>query len=61
MEGANVMSRWRRWAVRTIVAFLIVYALGLLGIPTLVPYITILLVMAVDGARTATTSRRARS
>jgi hypothetical protein len=47
------MPKWRRWAVRAIAAFAVVYGLGLVGVPTLVPYITALLLVAIDAWRTA--------
>jgi hypothetical protein len=47
------MTKWRRWALRAIAAFAVVYGLGLAGVPTLVPYLTALLLVAIDGWRTA--------
>jgi hypothetical protein len=42
---------WRKWALRAIAGFLIVYMLGAVGIPTLVPYVAVLLAVTVDGLR----------
>ena len=38
--------------------FAVVYALGHMGLPTLVPYLTAVLVAATDGARTWRRTRR---
>jgi hypothetical protein len=46
-------NRLTRWAVRTIAAFLAVYMLGMAGVPTLVPYLAVLLAVIVDGVRLA--------
>jgi hypothetical protein len=51
------MAKWRRWAFRAIVAFAVVYGLGLGGVPTLVPYLTALLLVAIDAWRTAARQR----
>jgi hypothetical protein len=42
---------WRKWGLRAIAGFLIVYMLGAAGIPTLVPYLAVLLAVMVDGLR----------
>jgi hypothetical protein len=42
---------WRKWALRTIAGFLIVYMLGAVGIPTLIPYLAVSLAVSVDGLR----------
>jgi len=42
---------FRRWAARAIAALLIVYLLGAFGIPTFVPYLAVLIVVLIDGAR----------
>jgi len=50
----------RRWAVRAIAAFLVVYMLGAFGLPTFVAYLAVMLAVAVDGVRSLVTSRTAR-
>jgi len=42
---------WRKWALRAIAGFLIVYMLGAVGIPTLIPYLAVLLAVSIDGLR----------
>ena len=44
-------SRIQRWAVRAIAAFLVVYLLGSVGIPTLVPYLAVVIAVVVDAVR----------
>ena len=46
-------NRLRHWAVRAIAALLAVYMLGLAGVPTLVPYVTVVIAVIVDGVRLA--------
>ena len=46
-------SRLQRWAVRAIAGFLIVYLLGAFGIPTLVPYLAVIIAVALDAVRLA--------
>jgi hypothetical protein len=46
-------GRWRWWALRAILAFGIVYALGVLGAPTLVPYLAAVFVIVIDGVNVA--------
>ena len=48
----------QRWAVRAIAAFLVVYMLGAFGVPTFLPYLTVVLAVVVDGVRTFIGSRR---
>ncbi|MGE3275954.1 MAG: hypothetical protein AB7O67_12630 [Vicinamibacterales bacterium] len=43
--------RLRRWALRAAVLFLAVYLLGLFRVPTLIPYLAVLLVVCVDLVR----------
>jgi hypothetical protein len=50
-------SQWRWWALRAILLFGLVYALGVLGVPTLVPYLTVLILVAVDARRVAARGR----
>jgi len=50
--------RFQRWAIRAIAAFLAVYMLGTAGIPTLVPYLAVLLAVIVDGGRLIVQRRR---
>jgi hypothetical protein len=42
---------WRKWSLRAIAGFLIVYMLGAAGIPTLIPYLAVLLAVSIDGLR----------
>lgn len=49
-------ARWRWWALRAILTFGFVYALGVLGVPTLVPYLTALIVVAVDARQVSRAS-----
>ena len=51
------MAKWRRWALRAIVAFAVVYGLGFAGVPTLIPYLTALLLVAIDAWRTVVRAR----
>jgi hypothetical protein len=46
---------WRKWTLRAIAGFLIVYMLGAVGIPTLIPYLAVLRAASVDGLRLAMT------
>jgi hypothetical protein len=39
--------------MRSVAVFLAVYLLGLVGVPTLIPYVTAVLVVLVDALRTA--------
>jgi hypothetical protein len=43
----------QRWAIRAIAAFLIVYLLGSFGIPTLVPYLAVVIAVVADAVRLA--------
>jgi hypothetical protein len=42
---------WRKWGLRAVAGFLVVYMLGAVGIETLVPYLAVLLAVIVDGLR----------
>jgi hypothetical protein len=42
---------WRKWGLRAIAGFLIVYMLGAVGVPTRVLYLAVLLAVIVDGLR----------
>jgi hypothetical protein len=44
--------RWRWWALRAIVLLGAVYLLGLLDVPTLIPYLVALIAVVSDGVRT---------
>jgi len=50
-------NRLPRWAIRATAAFLVVYLLGMAGVPTLVPYLAVLLAVIVDGVRLAVQAR----
>ena len=50
-------NRLQRWAVRAIAAFLIVYLLGAFGVPTLVPYLAVIIAVVVDAVRLAVRGR----
>ena len=41
------------WLLRTACVFCAVYLLGLAGVPTLVPYVTAVILVLGDGARVA--------
>jgi hypothetical protein len=53
-------SRLRRWAMRAIGAFLVVYMLGAFGIPTFIPYVAVVLAVMVDGVRSWLQTRSTR-
>jgi hypothetical protein len=44
-------SVFQRWAIRAIAAFLVVYLLGAFGVPTLVPYLAVVVGVVIDGVR----------
>lgn len=50
-------SRLRGWAIRAVVLFLAVYALGLFRVPTLIPYLAVLLVVLADLIRAVAAGR----
>jgi len=50
-------ARWRWWAIRAVASFAAVLALGAAGVPTFLPYVTALLLVAGDGVRTARKGR----
>jgi len=50
-------SRLQRWAVRAIAGFLVVYMLGAFGVPTLVPYLAVIIAVVVDAVRLAMQGR----
>jgi hypothetical protein len=54
-------SRLQRWAVRAIAGFLIVYLLGAFGVPTLVPYLAVIIAVVVDAIRLAVRRRGTQS
>lgn len=45
-------SRWRWWAVRAIVLFAGVALLGVLHVPTLIPYLAAIFIVGWDAIRT---------
>jgi hypothetical protein len=47
----SLTSRFRGWALRASVLFLGVYVLGAMGTATLVPYVTVLVIIGADGVR----------
>ena len=54
-------SRLQRWAVRAIAGFLVVYMLGAFGVPTLVPYLAVIIAVVADAVRLAIQGRGANS
>jgi hypothetical protein len=54
-------SRVQRWAVRAIAGFLVVYLLGAFGIPTLVPYLAVIIAVIADAVRLAVQGRARES
>jgi hypothetical protein len=44
-------GRFQAWAIRAIAGFLVVYLLGSFGVPTLIPYLAVLIAVLTDGAR----------
>ena len=46
-------ARWRWWARRAILLFAGVYVLGLMRVPTLIPYVAVVFVVIWDAVRTA--------
>ena len=46
-------GRLQAWAIRAIAAFLVVYMLGALGVPTLIPYMAAIIAVVGDGLRLA--------
>ena len=45
-------ARWRWWARRAILLFAAVYVLGMFGVPTLIPYLAVVFILAWDAIRT---------
>jgi hypothetical protein len=41
------------WAIRAVAGFLVVYLLGAFGVPTLIPYVAVIIAVAIDGVRSA--------
>ncbi|PYQ76109.1 MAG: hypothetical protein DMG04_04765 [Acidobacteria bacterium] len=54
-------SRLQRWAVRAIAGFLVVYMLGAFGVPTLVPYLAVIIAVVADAVRLAIQGRGTNS
>jgi hypothetical protein len=46
-------GRLQAWAIRAIAGFLVVYMLGTLGVPTLIPYLAVCIAVVVDAVRCA--------
>ena len=44
--------RWRWWSVRAIVLLGVVYLLGVMDLPTLIPYLIAVFAIVSDGLRT---------
>jgi hypothetical protein len=51
--GSDAAGRWRWWALRAALAFGVVYALGVLGVPTFVPYLAVVFVVVLDAVNVA--------
>jgi hypothetical protein len=47
-------GRLQGWAIRAVAGFLVVYMLGTFGVPTLIPYLAVVIAVAIDGVRCAT-------
>lgn len=50
-------AHFRGWCLRAIGTFLIVYVLGWLDVPTMIPYLAAILAVAWDGLRVVRRSR----
>jgi hypothetical protein len=46
-------SRLQAWAIRAVAGFLVVYMLGAFGVPTLIPYVAVIIAVTIDGVRCA--------
>lgn len=46
-------SRLQAWAIRAVAGFLVVYMLGAFGVPTLIPYVAMIIAVVIDGVRCA--------
>jgi hypothetical protein len=46
-------SRFQGWAIRAIAGFLVVYLLGFFGVPTLIPYVAVIIAVVIDAVRSA--------
>lgn len=44
---------WRWWALRASLIFGFVYAIGVLGVPTLVPYLAAVILVVIDAVGVA--------
>ena len=53
MLSRSSHGRLQGWAIRAIAGFLVVYMLGAFGIPTLIPYVAMIIAVAIDGVRVA--------
>jgi hypothetical protein len=59
MLSRDSSGRFQKWAIRAIAGFLVVYLLGAFGVPTLIPYLAVLIAVTVDGFRSLTLLRSA--
>lgn len=57
MRSPGARTALRQWCIRTSCIFAAVYLIGVLGVATLIPYVTALLIVVGDAVRL---SRRAR-
>ena len=46
-------GRLQNWAIRAIAGFLVIYLLGVFGVPTLIPYVAVIIAVVIDGVRSA--------
>ena len=53
-------GRLQGWAIRAIAAFLVVYLLGTFGVPTLIPYLAVVLAVIADAVRSVFQARAER-
>jgi len=53
MLSRSSHGRFQGWAIRAIAGFLVVYLLGAFGIPTLIPYVAVIIAVTIDGVRAA--------
>jgi len=44
-------GRLQAWAIRAIAGFLVVYLLGVFGVPTLIPYLAVMIAVIADALR----------
>ncbi len=46
-------GRLQAWTIRAVAGFLIVYLLGAFGVPTMIPYVAVIIAVVVDALRSA--------